>query len=613
MPNKFYQLKCVACHTTFTEEETTSSCLKCHGPLDVEYDYDIIKSRLNLYALKNAPISSMKYLDFYPINDLNKIVTLNEGGTPLKKSRKIAARLGLEKLYFKDETSNPTGGFKDRGTLVEMTKALEMGAKAVITASTGNMAASVAAYASQAGIPAYIVVPEGTPLGKLAQTLAYGGRVIQVRGTYSECAQLTEKIAEQYGFYLAGDYVFRGEGQKSQGYEIIEQLFWRAPDYLIAPIGCGTNLTAIYKGMREFYEMGFVDKMPKIIGVQPEGANVVVESFNKKTMDMEPISRPHTIASAVAVSNPLDGLKVLKAIYETNGMAIEVSDEETLLAEKELANEESIFVEPSAALSLAALKKMVAQGLVKSHETVVCVATGNGLKDPITMLKILPSPPSIDPKMDEVDNYLKMKLYNIKGTSEVDKVTALWKHNPSAAELKEVIKKDFNVTLTERYTNMLHESVEEFFKKGKQMVKSDLQHLIEDVLKTVPDSEKAIKVVDFKVTTSKSGMAQAEASVCLHNDAVKIEKAEGVGPVDAIISAIRKVVDQEGSINYGLINYDVKIDQKGTDATVEVSLTLKDDDGNKVIATATSPDIIVASIEAFERGYNILFNKRKEK
>ena len=202
---KFYQLKCVKCGKVWDETQTTSSCLSCGAPLDAEYDYDYVKSRLNYYALKNAPISAAKYLNFYPICDLNKLISLDEGGTPLRKSKQIAEKLGLKKLYFKDETGNPTGGFKDRGTMVEITKAREMGAKAIVVASTGNMAASVAAYAAQAGIPAYVVVPEGTPLGKLSQTLSYGARIIQVRTTYSRCAKLAEEIAQKYGFYLAGD------------------------------------------------------------------------------------------------------------------------------------------------------------------------------------------------------------------------------------------------------------------------------------------------------------------------------------------------------------------------------------------------------------------------
>lgn len=610
---KFYKLQCVKCKKYFTEQQTTSHCLSCHGPLDVEYDYDYIKSRLNFYALKNAPISAAKYLNLYPICDLNKLVSLNEGGTPLKKSKKIAKELGLNKLYFKDETSNPTGGFKDRGSLVEITKAMEMGAKAVITASTGNMAASVSAYASQAGIPAYVVVPEGTPLGKLAQTLAYGGRVIQVRGTYSECAVLAEEIAKKHKFYLAGDYVFRGEGQKSQGFEIVEQLFWRAPDFVMVPIGVGTNISAIYKGFKEMHILGFIEKMPKFIGVQPKGSNVVVESFKKKTKKMKTILKPKTVASAVSVSDPLDGLKALNAIYETKGLAVQVSDQEILNAEKELANKESIFVEPSAALPVAALKNLVKNKTIKKNDTVVIVATGNGLKDPVTMLRILPSPPSIEPKLEEVDKYLKMKLYNIQATVKKDKVEALWHKKPTQKQLKQTTKNKFNITLTPQYAKLLDKEVSKFFSKGKAMVKSDLQHIIEDVLKTVPDSKKLIKIEDFTVNTSKKQKAEATVQVCIKNKCISTDKAAGVGPVDAIMKATRKVIKKEKLMKYWLTDYDVKIDQRGTDATVEVSMHLKDDKDNKVIATATSPDVIVASIEAFERGYNILYNKRVKK
>ncbi len=608
---RFYKLVCVKCGKTWKEEQTTSHCLKCHGPLDAVYDYEYIKSRLNFYSLKHAPISAAKYLSLYPICDLNKLVSLNEGGTPLKRSKKIAKKLGLNKLYFKDETSNPTGGFKDRGTMVEMTKAMEIGAKAVVVASTGNMAASVAAYASQAGIPAYVVVPEGTPLGKLSQTLAYGARVIQVRATYSECAQLAEKIAKKYGFYLAGDYVFRGEGQKSQGYEIVEQLFWRVPDYLICPVGCGTNLSAIYKGFKELFLLGFTDRVPKIVAVQPHGANTIFTAFKNKTKKIETIAKPQTVASAVAVSNPLDGLKLLNAIYESKGMAVEVSDEETLLAEKELANDEAIFVEPSAALPLAALKKLAKEKLFKKDDVIVCMATGNGLKDPLTILKTLPSPPSIEPKMEEVDRYLSMKMFNIQSTVEKDKVEKLWSKQPTRKQLENVVKNEFKLNLDKEYLKAVYEEIEQFFTKGKQMVKSDLQHLIEDILKTVPESKKLIKVQDFTVSTSKTKKACAKVWVKIKNNGVKQATADGVGPVDAIMRAVREVIKSEKLMNYWLTDFDVKIDQRGTDATVEVSMSLKDERENKVIATATSPDVIVASIEAFERGYNILYNKGK--
>ena len=606
---EFYKLRCIKCGTIFKEEDTTSYCLFCGNPLDVKYDYDYIKSRLNFYALKNAPISAAKYLSLYPINDLSKLVSLDEGGTPLRKSKKIAKKLGLNNLYFKDETLNPTGGFKDRGTMVEITKALELGAKAVVVASAGNMAASVAAYAAQAEIPAYVLVPEGTPIGKLAQILAYGARLIQVRGTYSECAKLAEEIAKKHNFYLAGDYVFRGEGQKSQGFEIVEQLFWRSPDYLIAPIGCGTNIAAIYKGIKEMYKLGFINRLPKVIGVQPEGANVVVEAFKKKSRKMKAIEKPNTVSSAVAVSYPLDGLKVLSDIYESKGMAVEVTDEETLIAEKEMAKEESIYVEPASALPLAGLEKLVKKNKIKKDDVVVCIATASGLKDPVTMLRILPSPPSIEPKMDEVDKFLKMKLYNIQGTVEKDKVKVLWKKNPGRKQLLQTVKKQLNINIDKDYLNILYEEVDKFFMKGKKMAKSDLQHIVEDILKMVPDSKKIIKIEDFQVNTSKNKKAQAEVIISIKGRKTSTGNAKGVGPVDAIMNAVKKIVVKENLMKYWLTDYDVKIDQSGTDATVEVSMELKDGKDNKAIGTATSPDVIVASIEAFERGYNVLYNK----
>ncbi|MFH2105243.1 MAG: threonine synthase [Parcubacteria group bacterium] len=606
---KFYKLKCVACGKYWDEHKTSSHCLSCHGPLDVEYDYDYIKSRLNIYALKNAPISAAKYMSFYPILDLDKIISLDEGGTPLKKSKKLSAELKIDNLYFKDETSNPTGGFKDRGSMVEVTKAMEMGAKAIINVSTGNMAASISAYASQAGILAYVMMPEGMPMGKIAQTLAYGARVIQVRSNYTQVTRLAEEIAAKHGFYLAGDYVFRGEGQKSQAYEIAEQLYWRAPDWMIAPVGCGTNLAAVYKGFKELHTLGMIDKLPRIVGVQPEGANVVYEAYKRKSRKLKEIDKPETVCSAVAVSMPLDGLKLLNAIYESKGLAIQVPDGEALRAEKELANKESIFVEPSAALALAGLKKLVEYQKIKSDETVVCLASGNGLKDPLAMLKILPSPPSIEPSVDEVDKYLRMKLYNIQATVDTEKSEVLWSKKPTSQQLENITSKTFGLDLSKSYLDILHDEVGQFFSKGKEMVRSDLQHIIEDVLKTVPDSQKLIKINDFSVSTSKNNKAIAQVDVCVRNKCVSTDRAEGVGPVDAIMRAIRKVIKKEKLMNYWLTDFDVKIDQRGTDATVEATMSLKDEKDNKVIGTATSPDVIVASIEAFERGYNILYNK----
>jgi len=241
----FYKLVCISCGKEWDEKKTVTNCLSCSGPLDVIYDYEYIMERLNVYTLRHSSLSALKYLVLYPILDLTNIVSLEEGGTPLHKCRKLGEDFGLQNLYLKNEGTNPTGVFKDRGSLVEITKAKELGAKAVCVASTGNMAASVAAYSSVANLPCYVVVPEDTPIGKLAQTISYGAKVLQIRGTYSDAVELTIQMAKEHKFHLAGDYAFRREGQKSQAYEIVEQLGYNVPDYVVVPMGCGTNISTL--------------------------------------------------------------------------------------------------------------------------------------------------------------------------------------------------------------------------------------------------------------------------------------------------------------------------------------------------------------------------------
>jgi len=324
---------------------------------------------------------------------------------------------------------------------------------------------------------------------------------------------------------------------------------------------------------------------------------------------MKAIDKPNTIASAVAVSYPLDGLKILDAIYQTGGQAVEVSDDEILSAEKELASQESIFVEPSGALPLAALHQLVKNKKIKSSDTVVCVLTGHGLKDPVTILKVLSSPPSIEPKISEVDKYLKMKLYNIKGTDSKDKNNLVWNKKPTKEQVNMAIKSNLDLSLTNQYVNIVYQEIESFFTKGKKMYKSDLQHIVEDILKVDPDAKQYINIEDFQVSAFKAKAAQAQVQVTINGNKKVSNQAQGVGPVDAVMKAVEKVIKTEKLKPYYLTDFDVKIDQSGTDATVETSMSLRDEKGNKVIATATSPDVIVASIKAFERGYNILCNK----
>lgn len=607
---RFYELSCIGCGKACREEESTTRCPSCGKPLAVRYDWDYIKSRLNRYSLRSSPIKALKYLDFYPILHLDMVVSLNEGGTPLYRCRRLAQGLGLQALSIKNEGMNPTGVFKDRGSLVEITKAKERGAKAVCVASTGNMAASVAAYASIAGLPCYVLVPEGTAIGKLSQALSYGARLLQVRGTYDEAARLTEEMSRKYGFYLAGDYAFRVEGQKSQAFEIIEQLDWQAPSAVIVPMGAGTNLAALWKGFKEFYELGLIDRLPRMIGVQPEGCQPIVSAFNQGLQEVVPVEKPETICSAVAAGDPPDGLKALQAMRESGGCCVALSDIEILEAQQRLARLESTFVEPAGALPIAALHPLIVTGRVRSDEVVVCLATGNGLKDPKAALKVLPSPATIEPSIAEVDKFLKLRLYEIRAAGAKNGQRNLFEKVPSLDQIVGLVKAELGVKLTPEYGKRVLHLVSEFVEKGKPITKADLQYIVETVLRELSPTEPVLLVEDFQVQTSLHGRPGAKVWILFDGEKVEAS-ASGVGPVNAVINALKAAAASRGKLFFELIDYNVEINAPGTDASVEVTMVLKDDKGNRVVATGTSPDIIVASVKAFVEGYNLLWSRQK--
>ena len=607
---RFYELYCIVCGKTYAELESSTRCLSCGKPLAVRYDYGHIRSRLNRYSLKTSPIKALKYLDFYPILNLDLVVSLDEGGTPLYRCHRLAKELGYTHLYIKNEGLNPTGVFKDRGTLVEITKAKEQGAKAICVASTGNMAGSVAAYASIAGLPCYVVVPEGTPIGKMAQALSYGARVLQVRGTYDDAARLAEQMSQRYKFYLAGDYAFRVEGQKSQAFEIVEQLEWQAPSVVIVPMGCGTNIAALWKGFKEFYEMDLITSLPRMIGVQPVGCEPIVAAFNQGRDDILPVLKPESVASALMAGDPLDGLKALAVLRESGGCALSLTDSEILQAQQQIARQESIFVEPSGAIPIGALVPLLTSGRVRGDESVVCIGTGNGLKDPKAALRVLPSPATIDPTMHEVEKFLKLRLYEIRAAGARDGEKNLFQQAPPLAEVTSVVRQELGVKLTSQYAGRVRLLIEEFVKKGKPITKADLQYIVENVLKGLSDHKPVLAVEDFKVSTSFHG--QAEASVRVLFDGEKVEASgAGVGPVDAVISALKQAALTRGRLFFELIDYNVEINSPGTDASVETTIVMKDSEGNRVVATGTSPDIIVASVNAFVDGYNLLWARQK--
>ncbi|MBD3329605.1 threonine synthase [Candidatus Dojkabacteria bacterium] len=577
------------------------------SPLKVVYDYEDIKKRLNPYMIETTPISTRKYLDLFPINDYGNVVSLKEGNTPLYESARMAKDLGLNELYFKYEGANPTGSFKDRGSLVEVTKAIEMGAKKIILASTGNMAASVSAFSAKAGLECYIFIPEGTPPGKLAQSLSFGAKVIQIHGDYNTAATLAEKVAEKYGFFLAGDYAFRHEGQKTQGYEIIEQLLFKVPDYVLVPTGNGINISAIWTGFVEYKQLGFIDQLPKMIAVQATNVAPIAKRYNQKLKEFEVVKNPKTVASAIAVGDPLYGEMVLDLLRDSDGIAVTVSDEETLEAQHELAVKESIFTEPGGATVVAALKKLKESGKIPENSSYVCLLSGNGLKDPISPLKILADPPTIYPNLLEVDKILSSEILNVRSYGAKQREEVIFTKAPVNGELKKVLKKNFDYEADEEYIEEIRAQVAKFIAKGKRVNRADLQYIIENTVQTlIPESDKVLKLLDFEIKTEYGQSPQAWVKVSVKDEEIEAESL-GTGPVDAAINALLKACKNGSTKEVELTDYNVAINTKGTDAAVDVNMTLEcKKHGEKVVGKGTSPDIIQASIDAFLAGYNAL-------
>lgn len=356
------KLVCFKCGKEFPENARIFWCTKCGYSLDVEYDYQGVKQAVKREEFLNAPIKHWKYWMFYPVKDLRNVVSMHEGGTALIKSRHF------KDCWFKFEGVNPTGSFKDRGSTVEITKAIEAGEKEVLCASTGNMGASIAAYSARAGIKASIFVPEFASSEKIRQIKAYGANVKKVKGTYDHALSLTKKIFEKQGKYLSGDYYYRAEGQKSVGFEILEQCSPEMPENIVCPVGNGTLLYAVFKACQEFRKVGLIKGMPRMHAVQALGCNPLRKG------SVFPVKNPKTEASAIDCGNPVYGLEVLKAVKESKGQVVAVSDQEMAESMKSLASE-GLFSELSGAASLAGALKLGLKGKT------VCVVSGHGLKE----------------------------------------------------------------------------------------------------------------------------------------------------------------------------------------------------------------------------------------
>jgi threonine synthase len=394
-------MKCISCGEQYALDEIIYTCRTCGSTLEVVSIPDVSK---DIFECRKSTM--WKYKEFMPVDE-SKIVSLEEGGTPFCRCQKLGDKLGIE-LYVKVEGSNPTGSFKDRGMSVGITKAVELGVKTVGCASTGNTSASLAAYAARAGKRCIVLLPAGkVALGKLAQAMFHGAEVFSVNGNFDEALETITALALEGQLYLLNSVnPFRLEGQKSIGFEVVDDLGWEAPDRIILPVGNAGNISAIWKGVKEFYEAGFIDDLPMMTGIQAEGAAPIANAVRKGKNSIEPVINPETVATAIRIGAPVSAQKALRAIYDSNGMAETVTDNEILSAQKLLARTEGIGVEPASAASIAGLLKLVESGEVDKGEQVVCIVTGHLLKDPNTAINACVEPVVIDANVEALSKII---------------------------------------------------------------------------------------------------------------------------------------------------------------------------------------------------------------
>jgi|TARA_B100000315_G_scaffold138603_1_gene127678 threonine synthase len=403
-------LKCIECGTTYGIDEIIYKCGKCDGILEVVTDIEELRNKISTDKWKGTSLSVWRYIDFLPIKDKINIVTLNEGGTGLHRCKRLAEKIGLKKLFIKFEGENPTGSFKDRGMTVGVSKARELGVSIVICASTGNTSASLAAYAAKSGRQCIVLVPAGKiGVGKLAQAIAHGARLIQVKGNFDDSLDMVFQLCERNNqiYLLNSVNPFRIEGQKTIAFEVSEQL-GVPPDCMVMPVGNAGNISAAWKGFNEFEAVGLTNSKPRMIGIQAEGASPIVNAYRKKKIRVEPILFPETVATAIRIGNPVSWRKALNSIYESNGHAETVTDQEILDAQRLLAQTEGIFAEPASATPIASLRKLLDQGVINKSDSVVCVATGHGLKDADVITRVFGKPIEVEADIDAIEKSLNL-------------------------------------------------------------------------------------------------------------------------------------------------------------------------------------------------------------
>ena len=394
--------KCVKCGKEYPATPDVTTC-ECGGILDIVYDYDYIKSRLTKEKLAARKDMTMwRYRELLPIEEETENTPLRVGNTPLYEEPRLAEMLGLGHLYVKDDGLNPTSSLKDRASAMAVAKAKEAGKDIIACSSTGNAASSLAGNAAAAGMKTYIFVPSRAPKGKVAQLLTFGATVVSVQGNYEETFELSSKAIDRWGWYNRNAAVnpYLSEGKKTVSLEICEQLQWKAPDYIAVAVGDGCTIGGVWKGLKDLYAIGFIDKLPRLISCQAEGCCPLNRAIEEKA-PWHPMEE-NTLADSIAVGVPRNPDKALQAIAESNGLVVNVSDAEIMAAQKLLGSVCGLFGEPAGVTGTAGVKKLCEMGVLGKDDTVVTMISGNGLKDVENAIKAAGAPISCPNDMESL-------------------------------------------------------------------------------------------------------------------------------------------------------------------------------------------------------------------
>ncbi len=394
--------KCTCCGREYPAVPDLTNC-QCGGILDIIYDYDGIREAFTKDTLRDRPDRSMwRYRELLPIEENTPPTPLRVGWSPLYEEPRLADMLDLKRLWVKDDGQNPTASLKDRASAMAVAKAREAGAKVIACSSTGNAASSLAGNAAAAGLETYIFVPSRAPKGKVAQLMTFGATVISVQGSYEETFALSKAAIEKWGWYNRNAAInpYLSEGKKTVAFEIMEQLDWQVPDYIAISVGDGCTIAGLWKGLKDLHAIGFIDRLPRLISAQAAGCcplNRAIET-GEPWKPME----ENTLADSIAVGVPRNAHKALAAIRESNGLTVNVSDQEIMAAQGLLGRTCGVFGEPAGVTVTAGVKKLCEQGLLGREDTVVSVVTGNGLKDVANAIKACGEPITIPSDMDRL-------------------------------------------------------------------------------------------------------------------------------------------------------------------------------------------------------------------